>query len=1092
MRSQRDGVVTRKTLAKPHGEGGERGAFQRGVFRSVCRAAVSGILGLLIGSCGLLFGQDSTETHRDAPPAAWPVGFREDANLLDVFFLDDRLGWAVGERGTVLHTRDGGRSWQHQETGVGCRLESIHFADPQHGWIVGGWTIPYTHRSRAVLLRTQDGGASWERMSNHFLPWLKQITFRDRRHGLAIGDSNAISPSGVFRTDDGGKHWSALRGSSSGWVDAVLPQNGPGMLLQEDGQLASLDGDRILATRSLEQEDRLPQRIHYLGAERWLLVGNQGLLLLSDDDGRTWQAPHGLPAPELLVEFDWLAVDAVDERICMVGAPGARVLVSADGGQTWQLEPTNHTVPLYDVAFRDAQTGWAVGALGSILKTQDGGRSWVEQRGQNARLAVLSVIGQTEAIPWEALAQLAAAEGHYLGLEVLTASPALRNQPGQTPAATRLHEAVTALGGVGANLLQAIPSADPRLALPEEPLQAIWDERVGGDSVGQVAEYLARQIRIWRPHLVLTSGHATEASDGLSRLTRRVVMQAIEQAADATCYPNQQRAGLAPWRVPRVSGIDTTATHAGYTVTSSRAILGLGKTVGQLASRSRGRLQEVPEEGPATTIIRMSESDGVGGRHLFAPVTSSSSRGERSSTRRPSVVMSENYAHQHRSAQQRKTLEAILAGTDWEQPALWQQAMHLAAELDAADRAEMFWGGAARALRAGQSTLALELLRQLQEAPDTQAYAEPAEVRMLHVLAAEEALLHWPRPETPTAADVSMNRAAAWQPLEATASGGVSQVSFLQPSGASSANLGHNVPQLPMPSPQSARDANRGEDSEARSAAAVRLFESIQQSRPDLYFESFLRLPFASLQRRMRQPQEAAKLWQSALSGRTSPALRSWAAAELAMQKQESTLPRRVWPCLRVDQPPRLDGDFQDPMWAELPVVKLEAPRTRVAPWPDQSETTTELRLAYDQDYLYLAARCQKAQAFAYPAVSGPTRERDLPMIGDRLEWYLDVDRDAVTHWALAVDARGWARDALLDDLSWNPRWYIAAKQTESTWTVEAAIPLEELSASRPGPGDAWCLGMQRIIPGLAWQTWLQTPPVEQNPAEYGLLVFGE
>ena len=66
-----------------------------------------------------------------APPvplASW----LQDAELTDVFFLDQNEGWAIGDRGVIWHTIDGGRNWQRRESGVQGKLESIHFIDRQH------------------------------------------------------------------------------------------------------------------------------------------------------------------------------------------------------------------------------------------------------------------------------------------------------------------------------------------------------------------------------------------------------------------------------------------------------------------------------------------------------------------------------------------------------------------------------------------------------------------------------------------------------------------------------------------------------------------------------------------------------------------------------------------------------------------------------------------------------------------------------------------------------------------------------------------------------------------------------------------------
>ena len=80
------------------------------------------------------------------------------ATLHDVAFHDARLGWAVGDRGLVLRTEDGGDHWTRIETPTGASLHSVCFIDANRGWAAGGLTRPYTHETEAVLLHTDDGG----------------------------------------------------------------------------------------------------------------------------------------------------------------------------------------------------------------------------------------------------------------------------------------------------------------------------------------------------------------------------------------------------------------------------------------------------------------------------------------------------------------------------------------------------------------------------------------------------------------------------------------------------------------------------------------------------------------------------------------------------------------------------------------------------------------------------------------------------------------------------------------------------------------------------------------------------------------------
>ena len=81
------------------------------------------------------------------------------------------------------------------------------------------------------------------------------------------------------------------------------------------------------------------------------------------------------------------------------------------------------------------------------------------------------------------------------------------------------------------------------------------------------------------------------------------------------------------------------------------------------------------------------------------------------------------------------------------------------------------------------------------------------------------------------------------------------------------------------------------------------------------------------------------------------------------------------------------------------------------------------------------------------------------------------------------------AIDALNDDISWNPTWYIAAHDHAAGWSLEAAIPWDQISPSIPNPGQAWSLGIERIIPGRDLQRWVPADGIP-NSQGHGLIIF--
>ncbi len=101
-------------------------------------------------------------------------------------------------------------------------------------------------------------------------------------------------------------------------------------------------------------------------------VGERGHVLLSTDSGKSWKQATKVPTRATLT-----AVAAAGKNIWAVGHD-TTIIHSDDGGQNWekQFSDPAREVPLLDVYFSDASTGYAIGAYGTYLTTTDGGRSW--------------------------------------------------------------------------------------------------------------------------------------------------------------------------------------------------------------------------------------------------------------------------------------------------------------------------------------------------------------------------------------------------------------------------------------------------------------------------------------------------------------------------------------------------------------------------------------------------------------------------------------------------------------------------------------------------------------------------------------------
>lgn len=211
---------------------------------------------------------------------------------------------------------------------------------------------------------------------------------------------------------------------------------------------------------------------------------------------------------------------------------------------------------------------------------------------------------------------------------------------------------------------------------------------------------------------------------------------------------------------------------------------------------------------------------------------------------------------------------------------------------------------------------------------------------------------------------------------------------------------------------------------------------------------------------------------------------RDAAAAELWLINRLGPPQKPVAYCRHTAARPFLDGALNDACWKDAqPLVLCNAAGDTLKEYP------TEVRLAYDKDFLYVALRCgHPADRYVAPVKVRP-HDADLRPY-DRVSLLLDLDRDYSTYFRLEVDQRGCVCDDCWGDLTWDPRWYVALQSERTSWQVEAAIPLTELTGDSVAFGRTWACNVVRVLPGRGVQAWSLPAGVEPRPEGMGLLLF--
>jgi photosystem II stability/assembly factor-like uncharacterized protein len=266
---------------------------------------------------------------------------------------------AVGERGLVLLSDDGGTQWRQVPVPTSVTLAAVKFATPEAGWAVGHY---------GVVLATRDGGLSWQiqfdgtraaelaqeaalakqsalaasppeaaRMAKSVTeaarlvadgpdkPFL-DLHFTDERHGFIVGAYNLL-----FETDDGGASWAPR-------LDA----------------LDNPKGNHLYAITGLG-------KVLYI-------AGEQGVLFRSDDGGRSFI--------RLACEYagSWFALALLPDGAVVVGGLRGNAYRSSDQGASWRKVAGLPPVSILSLAVAPDHTLWLGNQAGQLFKSIDRGQ----------------------------------------------------------------------------------------------------------------------------------------------------------------------------------------------------------------------------------------------------------------------------------------------------------------------------------------------------------------------------------------------------------------------------------------------------------------------------------------------------------------------------------------------------------------------------------------------------------------------------------------------------------------------------------------------------------------------------------------------
>jgi photosystem II stability/assembly factor-like uncharacterized protein len=237
-------------------------------------------------------------------------------NLSSVYFTNASNGIAVSSaNGDIYKTSDGGVTWALVGNAT-YGLNSVHFGSSQKGSTVG---------ANGTTYHTTDGGITWSLASSGQGNALNSVFYVNADTGYAVGANGTI-----LKTVNAGGFWSALT----------------------SGTLNTLNG------------------VYFIDKNTGFAVGAAGTILNTTDGGTTWN-------PQVSGSGAILNSIVFSGGYGFIVGQGGNLLYN--NGITWSSTASGTTNTLYSINFADTYHGFASGANGTIIRTNDGGGMWYTQ-----------------------------------------------------------------------------------------------------------------------------------------------------------------------------------------------------------------------------------------------------------------------------------------------------------------------------------------------------------------------------------------------------------------------------------------------------------------------------------------------------------------------------------------------------------------------------------------------------------------------------------------------------------------------------------------------------------------------------------------
>ncbi len=248
-------------------------------------------------------------------------------------------------------------NWQYPVP-QGNRLNDISFPEPSQkiGFAVG---------DHGTMMKTENGGTEWTILDSLTNSHLKGCHFLNENLGYTVGDSGMIIryDGGTLQRESSGTHYNLF--------SVAMASENNIFAIGYQGLVLKSSGDGTWSEINSGVKNTL-YAIQFISADKGFIVGDTGTILRTNDAGATWNKI------DVSFESAFNDLYFIDANTGFIVGNNHLVLKTTDGGNTWQQNtqvPTEENI--YSIDFINDTLGYLSGANGLVLSTINGGLSWV-------------------------------------------------------------------------------------------------------------------------------------------------------------------------------------------------------------------------------------------------------------------------------------------------------------------------------------------------------------------------------------------------------------------------------------------------------------------------------------------------------------------------------------------------------------------------------------------------------------------------------------------------------------------------------------------------------------------------------------------